>query len=139
MLIICLAVSCRQPKDLVYQNVQNFKMEQNAISMDVRLYNPNKYKMKLKRADLDLYLNGSHVGKVANRAMCTVGKCDTFDMPISLAVDYQNVLPNALQLLFNSEMEVQLKGNVKAGRHGIYLNIPVDYKGKQDIRSGIKL
>ncbi len=106
--------------------------------MDVKLYNPNKYCLKLKKADLDLYINGNHLGKVKTKAVCSVTKLDTFTLPVTLAVDYRNILPNALQLLFNSEVDVKLTGKVKAGRHGLYITVPINYVGKQDIRSSVK-
>ena len=106
--------------------------------MDVHLYNPNSYRMKLKRADLDVYVNGKHLGKVETPKKVTVTKLDTFTMPIMLAVDLKNVLPNMVQLLFTSEVDVRLTGKVKAGRHGLFMTIPIDYTGKQDIKQGIK-
>lgn len=138
LFVLLFAASCRAPRDLVYQNVQNFSIKQGSVAMDVRLYNPNSYRMKLKRADLDVYVNGKHLGKVETPKKITVTKLDTFTMPIMLAVDLKNVLPNMVQLLFTSEVDVRLTGKVKAGRHGLFMTIPIDYTGKQDIKQGIK-
>ena len=143
-IVIILAISsCRQPKDLVYQNVQNFKLKQaglrqTEVSMDLRLFNPNNYGMKLKDADIDIYINGSKLGKMLVNDHFAVPGLDTFSMPVQLNVDLKNVLPNALQLLLNSEVDIKLAGTLKAGRHGVYIRVPVNYEGKQDIRSGIK-
>ena len=141
MLLILSA--CRQPKDLIYQNVQGFKLQkagaaQTTLSMDIRLYNPNGYSLKLKKADVDVFLNDNHLGKMIVKGPYTITKLDTFVLPVILNVDLKNVLPNVLQLVLNSEVDVKLSGTIKAGRHGVYLTVPINYEGKQDILSGIR-
>ena len=106
--------------------------------MDLRLFNPNKYPLKLKDADVDVFLNGNKLGTMLLSECFPVPGLDTFSMPVTLDVDLKNVLPNALQLLMNPEVDIRLEGSVKAGRHGVYLNVPVHYEGKQDLRSVIK-
>jgi len=142
LLSVCI-FSCKAPKDLIYQNVQDFKLEkagleQTALSMDIRLYNPNNYTLKLKKADVDVYLNDTHLGKMSVKGKFAVRKLDTLTLPVVLDVELKNILPNALQLLMNSEVDIKLKGTLKAGRRGVYINIPIDYEGKQDIMSGVK-
>ncbi len=143
LLLIIMTVSCRQPKALVYQSIQNFGMKQAGIrqtelSMNVLLFNPNRYPLKLKDADVDVFINGSKLGKMLLSECFPVPGLDTFSMPVTLNVDLKNVLPNALQLLMNPEVDITLDGAIKAGRHGLYLNVPVHYQGKQDLRSVIK-
>ena len=142
-ILILVTSACRQPKELVYQNIQNFKLKQTGLqqtelSLDLRLYNPNKYGMLLKDADVDVFINGNKLGKMLVTDHFAVPGLDTFSMPVMLNVDLKNVIPNALQLLMNSEVDIKLAGTVKAGRHGVFLTVPVNYEGKQDIRSGIK-
>ena len=132
-----------QPKQLVYQNVQNFKLkqaglQQTEVSLDIRLFNPNNYGMKLKDADVDVFVNGNRLGKMQVNEFFAVPGLDTFSMPVMLNVDLKNAVPNALQLLLNPEVNIKLAGTVKAGRHGVYVRVPVNYEGKQDIRAGLK-
>ena len=61
------APSCRQPKDLVYKSVQNFGLQKGKALMDISFYNPNRYKLKLKNADLDVFLNGEEKNGTQNR------------------------------------------------------------------------
>ncbi len=137
ILMLFGAGSCRQPKDLVYKSAQNFGLQQGKALMDISFYNPNKYRLKLKNADLDVYLNGARLGKMNVSKAVVIPRLDTFTVPVSIAVDLKNLLPNALQLAFSSDMSVKLQGNIKAGRHGVYKNVPVNYEGKQDIRKGL--
>ena len=140
--VILLASSCRAPKELVYQNVENFRLKQNGlqsqVSMDIKMYNPNSYCMNLKNADVDVFINGKSLGKMQVDERCAVPRLDTFLMPVILNVDLKNVLPNALQLLMNGDVNVKIAGTIKAGKHGVYKKVPVNYEGMQDIKASIK-
>jgi LEA14-like dessication related protein len=143
ILVVLIASSCRQPKILIYQNVQNFGirqagLQQTTISMDVHLHNPNPYRMKLKDASLDLFINGIHTGFVHVPTGVRVPKLGDFSLPVALDVDLANVLPNLFQLFTNSMVDVKLTGKVKAGRYGVFINVPINYEGKQDVSKGIK-
>ena len=143
ILLTIFISSCSRPKDLVYRNVQNFSMKtvglrQSALSMDVSMYNPNKYRMKLKHADMDVFLNDRPLGKMNMTGAYGIPALDTFSLPVVINVDMASALPNIMQLLTSSTVNVKLAGRVKAGRHGVFITIPVNYEGKQDIRSGIK-
>lgn len=143
LFIIMFICSCSHPKQLVYQNIENFKLkqaglQQTEVSLDLRLFNPNNYGMKLKDADVDVFINGNRLGKMEVRNLFAVPGLDTFSMPVILNVDLKSAVPNVLQLLMKPEVDVKLAGTVKAGRHGLYVKVPVNYEGKQDIRAGIK-
>jgi LEA14-like dessication related protein len=142
-LVILVSSACHAPKDLIYVGVQNFNigkagLKQTVLSMDVQLYNPNNYRLKLKHADMDLFINNNRLGKINLNGKIPVPHLDTFLLPVTLDVDIAHALPNMLQLAFNSEVNVKLSGSVRAGRHGIFITVPVSYEGKQDIRSGLK-
>ena len=142
LVTILFACSCSHPKDLVYKDIHSFKlgqagMQQSALKMDIRMFNPNGYCMKLKDADVDVFINGKLLGKMEVNGSCAVPRLDTFLMPVILNVDMKNVLPNTWQLFMNSEVEIKLAGTIKAGRHGLFIKVPLDYEGKQDIRSSL--
>ncbi len=147
VLLLFIAVmtlfACRQPKDLVYKDIDNFKfhqdgIKQSQISLNLRMYNPNRFSLKLKDANMDVYLNGHMLGKVNITDNVRVPKLDTFLLPVMINVDLKNILPNALQLLINSVVDIKLAGEVRAGKHGFYIHVPVNYEGKQDIKAGLK-
>ena len=56
----------------------------------------------------------------------------TFLLPVKLIADLKSVLPNAVALMSNDEVNIRLKGNVKAGR-GVMINIPINYEGKKKL------
>ncbi len=142
LIVVLFLCSCSHPKDLVYRDIRSFKLrqaglQQSAVNMDIRMFNPNGYCMKLKDADVDVYINGKLLGKMEVVGRCAVPGLDTFLMPVTLNVDMKNILPNTWQLFMNSEVNIKLAGTIKAGRHGVFIKVPLDYEGKQDIRSSL--
>jgi hypothetical protein len=43
------------------------------------------------------------------------------------------VLSNALKVFLNPDVRIKITGSAKAGRGGIFLNVPIDYEGTQRI------
>lgn len=138
MIVISAALltSCASPKDLVYQDVKNFRVNKISmhpeIGMDVQFYNPNKHGMTLKNADVNLYINEKLVGKAFLEQKYEVPGLDTFLLPVALNADLKGVISNGLELMANKEVNVRLEGFVKAGK-GYYINIPVHYAGKKKL------
>ncbi len=128
--------SCGNPKDLVYQDVKHFRINKISltpeIGLDVQFYNPNKYGMTLKDANIDLYINDKLVGKAFLPEKYSAPGLDTFLLPVVLAADLKNVIPNAIALVGNKEVTIRLAGSVKAGK-GVFVNIPINYAGKQKL------
>lgn len=135
--IIISLFSCTQPKQLVYQDVKNFRvgnlsLSQPEVGMDLQFYNPNSYGLTLKDANIDVYINNQLIGKAALSNTFEVPGLDTFLMPVVLTADLKNIFPNALQIIFNKEVAVKLQGSVKAGK-GLFVTIPVNYQGTQKL------
>ncbi|PQJ08857.1 hypothetical protein CJD36_022195 [Flavipsychrobacter stenotrophus] len=133
-----LLTACARPKDLIYRGVEHFGFKQSGITntmltVDLKLYNPNKYALMLKSSDVAVYINSSHVGQAYLRDKKLIPAKDTFILPVVLKVDLLHVIPNALQLLTKKEITLKLEGNIRAGRHGIFMVLPVTYEGKQKI------
>lgn len=103
------------------------------LNIDLKLYNPNKYALMLKSSDVTVYIDKTHVGQAYLRDKQLIPAHDTFVLPVVLSVDLLHIIPNALQLLTKKEITLKLEGNVRAGRHGIFMVLPVNYEGKQRI------
>src|SRR4051812_29431385 len=92
LLLIAGMCACRAPKDLVYQEIRDFSvknvgLKETTVTMNVRLYNPNRYALKLKKADVDVLLNNKALGKVTMKERATVYAHDTCSLPITLNVN----------------------------------------------------
>jgi LEA14-like dessication related protein len=134
-LVICL-FSCSAPKPLEYRNCKNLvigkiSVDSSTLSMDVVYYNPNNYGMKLKRADLDLFIDSSFIGHVAQDYEITIPKKSEFSVPLKLNVDMQNVFKNALLVFFSHQADIRASGSIKLGKAFLFFKVPVNYESVQ--------
>jgi LEA14-like dessication related protein len=133
---LLFAISCGNPKNLVYQDVRNFTVQKLSltpeIGMDIQFYNPNNFGLTMKDADINVYMNDKFIGNAKLTRSYKVPGLDTFLLPVTFSADLQGVISNAIVLLSNKEVDIKLQGNVKAGK-GVFVNVPVNYRGKQKL------
>jgi LEA14-like dessication related protein len=130
--------SCKQPEIPEYQAFENFTiskigMKESVVSADLKYYNPNDYPLQLKRANLAIAINNKPVGNTTLDTLITIPKKDTFYVPVKMKVDIKQLLSNALTLLMNDEIDVKVNGTIRLGRSGFFINMPVNYAGKQKL------
>lgn len=109
-------------------------IKESTIKTDLYYYNPNSFRLSLKTADLDVFINDRYAGHSLLDTLVHVPARDTFFVPVSVKVDMKNVFPNALSLLMNDSIDLRVEGKMKVGKAGIFVNIPVKYQEKQAIR-----
>lgn len=133
-----LMTSCTKPAKPVYAGYENFHIEkiglQNSIvGANLKLYNPNSYDLQLKRADADVYFDERFLGHVYLDTFITLRMMDTTHIPLSMQSPTKDILAQSGRLLLNPNVRVKIKGNVKAGRSGFFINVPINYEGNQYI------
>lgn len=140
VMVLCLWMlsACSQPQIPEYQAFENFRlskiaMNETVVSADLKYFNPNEYELQFRRADLDISLNNKFVGKTVLDTLIRIPKRDTFYVPVQMKVNLKQLFSNAFSLLLNNEMEVKVNGTIRIGRSGFFMNMPVNYTGKQEI------
>lgn len=136
--ISLIIASCQAPKDLEYRSAKNFQLNQlgfskSKMSLDLVFYNPNKFGLDLKKVDCDVYLDNVYLGKFQLDTLMHISKSSEFILPSSVEVDMQNLMKNAVQLMFKKEMLIRATGSVRVGKAGIYKTLPFNYEGRQAI------
>jgi LEA14-like dessication related protein len=139
--LLSILTACSQPKALVYQNVQHIRvqqvnLQQATLVVDLQFYNPNNYGLSLKNGDLDAWFNNNYLGKATLDERTIVPAHNTFILPVTITAELKNIVSNAIDLLTHqsSDVLVRLQGMVKAGKGGIFINVPIQYEGQQQIR-----
>lgn len=127
---------CGKPKQPDYIDFQHLKLHkaglnQSVITFDLRYFNPNNYRLQLKQASVDVYFNEKFVGHSSLDSLIHIPARDTFMIPVSMQLDMKSLVKNAVQLLMNPDVMVKLNGNAKVGKGGIFINVPINYEGKQ--------
>lgn len=138
-LLIFTLQSCAQVKALEYRDLDHFRVQQvdfqqATILTGIRFYNPNGYNLYLKEGNIDVYFNDRFVGKAVLDEKVRVPAKDTFVLPATITAGLQNIVANALDMLTEKQILVRLKGSIKAGKGSIYIRVPVNYEGLQQVK-----
>lgn len=136
--LLFLCSHCSKPLAPTYLGYENFRVEKvglqkNVLATDIKLYNPNRFPLQLKSASLDVYMNNDYLGHTALETLITLPAKDTSYIPLTLQANTKDVLSNAWKVFLNPEVKIKITGSAKAGRSGIFVNLPVDYEGTQRI------
>jgi LEA14-like dessication related protein len=134
------AAGCRQPEAPEYYGFQSIQVArvtggQITLATIVKLYNPNPYTLQLKRAEVDVSINGKHAGHSLLDSTILIPKKDTFFVPVALQIDLKSLFSNALSLLQSGQVNLALDGRVKVKKGMMTFNRPFHYEGKQDLNS----
>lgn len=138
VILTLLLSSCSTPKELEYRDFKNFTINKvgfasSTAKMDMIYYNPNNFQLQLKKTDLDIYINGVFLGHSTQEYQITIPKKDQFIIPVVLIVDMKNLLKNSLTALLNKQVMVKVTGSVRVGKANLFMNIPVNYEGMQEV------
>lgn len=135
-LVLIILSSCQAPKELVYRDFKNLKVDKlglggSSLKLDVIYYNPNNFGLQLKYTDLDIFIDGNYLGHSSQDYQITIKRLSEFTLPLQINLDMQNLLKNALPTFLGKEVIVKITGKVKLGKANIYKTFPVNYEGKQ--------
>lgn len=136
VVIIFFTPSCQAPKELVYRDFKNLKVEKlgfsaTTLKVDLIYYNPNNFGLQLKYTDLDIYIDNNYLGHSSQNYQITIPRLAEFTMPLAIEVDMKNLLKNAIPTLTGKDVMVKVTGKVKLGKANVYKTFPVNYEGVQ--------
>ena len=139
-LLLLLMVSCAKPTGFDFLGVKNVKvlqfgLKESTVAVDVQYYNPNKFPVTMKKANVDVYVNDNFFGKTTFDSTIKIPGRDTFDLPVILKVNMNTTVMQLIQTLGEGQQEVKVKldGNARVGRGGLFINYPIKYEGMQKL------
>lgn len=129
--------SCAAPKELEYREVRKMELKQlgfneSKLNFELVYFNPNKFGLDLKKVDSEVYLDNIYLGKFQLDTLMHIPKNSEFILPSSININMQNLMKNAVQLMFKKDILVKAKGNVKIGKGGIFKTLPFTYESRQE-------
>jgi LEA14-like dessication related protein len=107
---------------------------ESTVGMDIDFYNPNRSGLQMKKADVDVYINNTYLGKSTLDSLVRIPGRDTFSLPVTMRVQTGGALTNILRIVADSSVLIRMEGNASFGKSGVFLNYPIKYEGRQRIK-----
>ena len=131
---IVFLTSCLDYEDVEFKGVQNIGLEDRSggtitVRIDMKVNNPNSYNIKINKSSLDVFVNGSKVGKTKMNNNVVLKKNHQDVYPLYLTLSEKELKRSALTSigsLLTGKMKVRIKGDIKAKVYGIGKKFPID-------------
>lgn len=127
--------------DLDFNGVEDYSIgslqsDNIELTVKVKLDNPNSFKIKVIKADLNLFIGGNEAGKakLKDKVIIKNKKEDVYDITIVtnkkqlMGAAFKAAIPS----LASGKVEVKVAGNIKGRVFCFGKKIPVEFKEKVD-------
>jgi LEA14-like dessication related protein len=101
-----------------------------SCEFDVELYNPNPYKITLMQSDVDLFLEGTRLGKVQLPESAILNAEEMTRLKLTCTAEPASIgklIGGAIGLVFKKELVIEGKGSVTAKAFLITKTVPVEF------------
>lgn len=118
VLIIVQSCAIKAPE---FRGSEGFKLEgkegkEIRFNAGVKVYNPNWFGVKIKRSNVDVYLEDQYMGVLSleKKAKMKAKRESTIEFPLKMALE-DGALMTALKYSMKEEVNLVIKGKVKGG------------------------
>ncbi len=133
---------CFDYEEILFKGVQNVSViERNdkevKIQIDVKVDNPNKFNVKVKKSIMSIYVNEKFVGKTELDEKIVLKKRTEDVYAVVLKADPKELVKAAIGSLgglLKGNVTVRLKGDVKGSAYGVAKKVPVDIEQVIDLK-----
>ena len=136
LFISCNNLALEEPTLERIEDVDIKKINKDRIDMDAHLIinNPNGVALDLASADLEVLVDNIVIANIKQTLDATMPAKAEFKMPVKITLDLAKLykgnplttLGKGLQIMSDKKLEVQFKGNIKAGKGVAKLTVDVD-------------
>lgn len=136
--LLVLVVSCAKPKGFDYLGFEQVKvlswgLKESVVGFQVKLYNPNNYKMQLREANVDIHLNGTFLGHSDFDTLLLIPGNDTFYVPVKMTVETSSAIQGLMASARDTAVIIKIDGKARIGKGGLFFNYPIRYEGKPNL------
>jgi LEA14-like dessication related protein len=138
LLVLITLQGCRVYRDVEFKGVKetrftSFSAKGVSCEFDVEIYNPNPYKISLMKSDVELFLEGTRLGRVELPSSAVLNADEKTTLRLSCTAEPSTIpklLGGAIGMVFKKDLIIEGKGNVTAKAFVISKTVPVEFKQK---------
>ena len=138
LVMLVIAAGCQKPdQEIVLRHINDVVLDATSEPMlkaNAIFYNPNKMRGRLKKIDVEIFVNGKKAASVEQTFKTSIPAVSEFTVPLEvrLAIKDLGVMDTIFGMIGGKTFEVHYKGSLKLSYRGFPINVPVDYK--DDVR-----
>lgn len=134
-ILIVLAGCTRPDKAPVFRRMGNIEVtkvtgKEAYLNANAYFYNPNDVKMKLKKVEVDVAVEGEKIGTINHSLSTKIPALSEFKVPLDATFNMKQVglLKSVLSILGGKKLNVRYTGFIRVSVHGIPVKVPIDYE-----------
>lgn len=136
--VIVVISACGKVETPEFRKLNDFKikkidLQKADLGFSVTYYNPNKFGVSVKEAEIDVFIDSVYIGKFSQEQEVDVVKKSEFSLPLKGSVSIAKALQLNFKDLSNRQVFVKADGAVKVGKAGVFITRPIKYQGKHQV------
>ncbi|HEY3429531.1 MAG TPA: LEA type 2 family protein [Cyclobacteriaceae bacterium] len=139
LFVLMLVGSCKPKEDIVLRDVRDIIVDATTeplLKANAILYNPNNIKIKLRKVNVEVYVNGKKSGIVDQEPRMVIPAEAEFTVPLEVKLNMKEmgVLDTIFGIIGSKKLKVRYKGSISITYKGLPIRIPVDYESDVKLR-----
>ena len=139
-LVLLVVGGCHGPDEkIVLRKIRDVVVDASTeplLKANAVFYNPNDMRGKLKRINVEVYVDGKKAASVNQKLKTRIPANGEFIVPleVKLSIKELGFMDTLLGVIGGKKFEVRYEGSLKLSYRGIPINVPVHYKDEVRIR-----
>jgi LEA14-like dessication related protein len=138
-----LLASCKSFKDPELKKIEKVSitsigLKESDLSFDMTFFNPNNFRLKLKEAGGEAWMDGNDLGHFTVDTLIKIPARSIFHLPIQLKMDMSHFIENLSAAFTDKQVSLKFDGMARVGKGIIFINYPIHYEGKQKLGELLK-
>ena len=139
LLLLLSGSACKPKEDIVLRNVRDIVIDANSeptLKAQAILYNPNNIRIKLRKIEIDVYVNGKKSGRVDQEPKMTIPAVSEFTVPLEVKLNMKELglLDTIFGMIGGKKLKVEYKGSISVTYRGVPIRIPVNHQSEVAFR-----
>ena len=138
--LFVIAVACGGPKEKIQlKNIRDVVVDASSdptLKANAIFFNPNNVKGKLKKIDVEIFVNGKKAANVKQDFNNVIPANSEFTIPLTVNLNIKELglMDTLLGMVGGKKFEVRYEGFIKLNYRGIPVKVPVKYTDNVKLR-----
>ena len=137
--LLLLAGACKPKEEIVLRNVRDIVIDANTeptLRAQAILYNPNNIRIKLRSAEIDVYVNGKKSGRIDQELKMMIPAEAEFTVPLEVKLNMKELglMDTLMGMLGGKKLKVEYKGSIRLTYKGVPIRVPINHQSEVRIK-----